>query len=91
MAVAALKIKVLPESPETDLMKMKADIEKSLIEAGALKINSIEEEPIAFGLKALIVFFAWPEQNETELAEATIRKVENVSSVEVIDYRRAFG
>ena len=91
MAVVAVKIKVLPESPETDLDKMKVEIEKHLIKEGAIKINSIEEEPIAFGLKALIVFFAWPEEKETSLAEDVIKKIESVSSVEIIDYRRAFG
>jgi elongation factor 1-beta len=91
MAVVAIKIKVMPLSPETDLEKMKKDITESLLKAGAIRIESITEEPIAFGLKALIVFFAWPEQKDTELAEETIRKVENVSSLDTIDYRRAFG
>ena len=66
-------------------------IEESLIKAGAIKINSIEEEPIAFGLKALIAFFAWPEKKETGEAEEAIKSVKDVSSLEVIDYRRAFG
>lgn len=91
MAVVAVKIKVLPESPEVNLQKMKEEIEVSLIKAGAVKINSIVEEPIAFGLKALIVFFAWPEQHDTSIAEDAIKKIPHVSSEEIIDYRRAFG
>lgn len=90
MAVVAVKIKVLPKSPDTDLEEMKVKINKRLMEAGAIKINSIEEEPIAFGLKALIIFFAWPEEKETSQAEDAV-KTEGVSSVEIIDYRRAFG
>jgi elongation factor 1-beta len=90
MAVVAIKVKALPESPDLNLQNLKEEIKHSLIRAGAIKINSIEEEPIAFGLKALIIFFAWPEEKETSLAEEAI-KLEGISSVETIDYRRAFG
>lgn len=90
MAVVAVKIKALPESPESDLEDLKHKINKALIKAGAIKINSMEEEPIAFGLKAIIIFFAWPEEKETSLAEDACR-IEGISSVEIIDYRRAFG
>ena len=42
MAVTALKIKIMPESPDSDLNEITKSLEKSLIEAGAIKINSIE-------------------------------------------------
>ena len=90
MGVAALKLKIMPESPELDLEELKPKIEKSLKQAGTIRINSIQEEPVAFGLKALIVTIAWPEEKETEEAE-TACKVQGVSSVQIIDYRRAFG
>lgn len=90
MGVVALKIKIMPESVGTDLEEIKSKIKKSLEKAGAIKIHPIETQEIAFGLKALIVTLAWPESMETEKAEAAC-KVENVSSVEIIDYRRAFG
>ena len=91
MAVVAIKIKVLPESPETNLDEMKKELEKTLMNIGALKINSITEEPIAFGLSALIVFLAWPEEKDTSLIEEAIKAIKDVSSEEIIDYRRAFG
>lgn len=90
MAVVAVKIKALPESPSVNLEELKHKIQHNLVKHGAIKINSIEEEPIAFGLKALIIFFAWPEEKETAVAEEAV-KVEGISSVETIDYRRAFG
>ena len=90
MAVTALKIKIMPESPDSDLNEITKSLEKSLIEAGAIKINSIEEEEIAFGLKAIIITIAWPESLDTEKAESAC-KLGGVSSVEIIDYRRAFG
>jgi len=90
MAITGLKIKVMPESLETDLDGLKEKISDSLKKAGAINISSIEEEPIAFGLKALIITIAWPESLETEIAEKAAQ-VEGISSVQIIDYRRAFG
>ena len=91
MGTAILKIKVMPSSLKTDLEKLKENIKKNLEEAGAVRVSSIEEEPVAFGLKSLIVTFAWPEQLETEKAEKAIKNIDEVSSEEIIDYRRAFG
>ncbi|MCX6748311.1 MAG: elongation factor 1-beta [Candidatus Pacearchaeota archaeon] len=88
MAVVGIKLKILPESIEA-LEIVKASIESKLISMGAIKISSIEEEPIAFGLKALIITFAWPEEKETSLIDEM--KLEGISSLEIIDYRRAFG
>jgi len=90
MGVAALKIKVLPKDPKADLKKLQTKIEVSLKKAGAVKINSVEIEEIAFGLKALIVTLAWPEALATEKAEEAV-KIAGVSSTEILDYRRAFG
>jgi len=89
MAITALKIKVLPEKPETNLEELKEGIEESLIKAGAIKI-SFEIEEIAFGLKALIAIIAWSENLDTEKAEEACR-ISGVSSCEIIDHRRAFG
>ncbi|MFH1500325.1 MAG: elongation factor 1-beta [archaeon] len=90
MTIVALRIKVMPTSPEVDLEEIKVKI-KEKIESQEGKINNMEEEPIAFGLKAIIVTIAWPEVKETDLAEDAIKEIENVSSTQVIDYRRAFG
>jgi translation elongation factor aEF-1 beta len=91
MGVAALKIKIMPESAETDLSSLAEDIKKKLEKAGAIKINNTEEEPIAFGLKAVIITLAWPEEKETDLALNAARKNKEVKSAEVLDYRRSFG
>jgi len=89
MGVAALKIKIMPEQG-VNLEELKTKLESSLTKAGAIRIESIEEQEIAFGLKALILTLAWPEEKETEDA-ANSCKIDNVSSVDIIDYRRAFG
>ncbi len=90
MGIAAVKIKVLPTSPEIDLERLKETI-KNMVEEQGGKNCTIETEPIAFGLEALIVFFAWPEEKELENLEESMGKLEEISSVQVIDMRRAFG
>ncbi len=90
MSVAAVKIKLMPTSPEADLEKIEAD-SKALIEAEGGKGSKFEKHPIAFGLNALEVLFAWPEEKELEELEEKLKKVENVNSVQVVDIRRAIG
>ena len=90
MGIAAVKIKVMPSSPDTDLKELESNVVAVLNENEA-KNSSITQEPIAFGLVALILFFGWDESKELELPETELREIENVNSVEVIDMRRAFG
>lgn len=90
MGITAVKIRILPTSPEVDLKDLEKTL-KFLVEKLGGKNCSFEEEEIAFGLKAMIAFFAWPEELELEDLESTIKEVEGVSSEQVIDMRRAFG
>ncbi len=88
--VVALIIKIMPSSPETNLEEIKLLATKKLEAEGAQNIT-FEEKPIAFGLKAIFVKFAWEEEKSTDLAESILSSIENVSSVSIEDYRRAFG
>jgi len=90
MGTALLKMKLMPTSPEVDLEKIKAD-SKILVEEKGGKKCTFEEEPIAFGLKAVILFFEIDESQELEPIEEGLKKIENINSVQVIDMRRAFG
>lgn len=90
MAIAALKIKIMPSSLETDIEMIRIGAEK-IIGKFKAKLHSHEISPIAFGLNALILTIAWPEEQEQEQLEEALRKIENVESVEVIDFRRAIG
>ena len=85
---AIVKIKFMPSSPETNLEEIKEKARK-LIENEGGKGVKFEEEPIAFGLKAVIVFFLWDEGKELEPLENSLEKIENVNSVEMIDMRKA--
>jgi translation elongation factor aEF-1 beta len=90
MGIIALRMKVLPSGLDVSLDTMKKSVESRLSSYGAKNI-SFTEEPIAFGLKALIVQVAWPEEKSTDDAENSLKEIEGASSVEIIDYRRAFG
>ena len=90
MSIAAIIVKVMPDAPDANLEEIKTEISKTLESEGAQNI-SYEEQEIAFGLKAIMSKFAWPEEKSTDLIETSLAKIEHVSSVTIEDYRRAFG
>ena len=89
MGIVAVKIKLMPIGVETNLKKIEEQAKKD-VEAMGGKNPSVTEEPIAFGLKAIILFFAWPEEKELEKLEQKLAKIKDVNSVQVVDMRRAF-
>lgn len=90
MGIALIKIKLMPTSPEINLNEIKSRA-KEIIEFNKGMRATFDEEPIAFGLKAVIANFDLDEENELEPIENQLREIENVNSAEVIDMRRAFG
>jgi len=90
MGTAAIKIKIMPEGLDTNLDEIKAKVKEGIEKEKGVVVG-LDEEPIAFGLKALIVTFAWPEEKDTDLAEGICKGVAGVSQVDIIDYRRAIG
>jgi len=80
----------MPTSPEVNLEEIKEKAQV-VVEEGKGRKCRFEEEPIAFGLKAVMVFFDIDEEQELEPIEQGLRKIQNVSSAEVTDMRRAFG
>ena len=91
MSTAVVKIKIMPEGLEVDLNSLKEKA-KDVIESFESGVfNEATEEPIAFGLKALVLTFAIAESEETDNIETKLSEIEGVSSVELLDYRRAIG
>lgn len=88
MGTALITIKLMPASLETDLEDVKGKAIKLLEEKGA-KRPRFEEEPVAFGLKALKVFFEISEDQELDPIEQGLAEMEGVNSSQVIDMRRA--
>lgn len=89
-AVVSIIVKIMPDSPETNLEKIKSEAKKIMEKEGAKNI-SFEEKPIAFGLNAVLMKFALPEEKGTDIIESLLSSMQNVSSVTIEDYRRAFG
>ena len=84
MGEVAAKLKVMPEGTEVDLKKLRDAIEGVIPEGG--RLHAVEEEPIAFGLKALMVAVILGEEiTGTDELEAAIGKIEGVQSVEVVE------
>ncbi|MEK6926320.1 MAG: elongation factor 1-beta [Nanoarchaeota archaeon] len=90
MGIALIKMKIMPESLDSDLNKIKIKIQKILVEKGARGIG-FEERPIAFGLKALISSFNIDESEELDPIEQAISKIPHVKSAQVEDMRRGLG
>ena len=88
--MSAVQYKIMPESPDTNLEEIKKTAEEKIKEMGGMPGES-QEQPIAFGLKALILSFAFPEEKEIDEVENEIQKIQGISSVKMIDYRRAIG
>ena len=92
MARIIVTLKIMPESPETDLSLLENKIIKSIKNfAGNTEIKQ-EIEPVAFGLKALKIIFIMDEDlGSTEELENNINNIPGIGSVEVTDVRRTIG
>lgn len=90
MGTALLTIKIMPESPEADLEAIQEKA-KQIVEEKGGKTPSTKTEPIAFGLNAIILNFAMDESLTQDSFEAPLKEIDQVNSIEVIDFRRAFG
>jgi elongation factor 1-beta len=90
MGTALLQIKIMPETPEVNLDEIQEKAEKVILENQGQN-PKFEQEPIAFGLKALKVSFAMDESIQTGLFEEKLKEIPSLSSVEITDFRRAFG
>lgn len=82
----------MPESPDVDLNSLEAQAKSKISDFCGETETKTEQEPIAFGLKALkITFVMSEEKGSTEDLENDISSIGGVNSVEVIDVRRALG
>lgn len=92
MAKAIITFRLMPESPDINLIPIK---EKAL--AIAKKYNSIgemqaKEEPIAFGLKAVLIMAMYTvEGSDFDAIAAEMGKIQHVQSAEVAKMDLALG
>ena len=92
MANAVCTVKIMPESPEVDLEALKKKALKAIIEYNDNKDTKVTIEPVAFGLKAIMIIFVVDENKGSPdpIAEK-ISGFEEVASAQIIDVRRAVG
>jgi len=90
MGKALVKIKIMPESPDTPLGVIEEEAKKIVKQIAKTEAKT-EKEPIAFGLNAIILQFMIDESIPLEGIEEKLRIIPAVSSIDIIDFRRAFG
>ena len=92
MAKAVVTLKIMPESPEIDLSGIEEEVREKIKSFSGNEEIRAEQEPIAFGLKALKITFVMDEsKGSPDALEEDLRSIEGVNSVETIDVRRAIG
>jgi elongation factor 1-beta len=92
MASVVVSLKIMPESPKTDLSKLESEVKKKIVAYSGETQTKTDIQPIAFGLSALNILFVMKEEiGSTEPLEQEIAKIKGVNSVEVTDVRRAVG
>lgn len=77
MGQVAVTFKVMPESPDTDLVSVKEKIK-------AIGAEDIREDPVGFGLTALSVLFVFDDKQgaDTDALAEKIKAIDGIASVE---------
>jgi translation elongation factor aEF-1 beta len=88
MAKVLAAIKIFPSNPSNDLSRLKAQIEKNLPKD--VSVLKYQEEPIAFGLVALIANLLMPEEisGKMDEVEERLKSTEGVSEIQVMSVTR---
>lgn len=87
MGTNGAKYKLMPTSPDVDLEEIETNAKKIVEEFGGTN-KEYKIEPIAFGLKAVIVFFFYPDEKNVDELEEKFANMENVASAQLIDMRK---
>ena len=81
MGSVAVIVRVMPESPEVDLEKLKIALKEKLP-----GIQDIKEEPIGFGLKALkLAAVVNDAGGETDAIEGKLNTIPGVERAEIVE------
>ncbi len=81
MGMVAIILKVMPKSPEVDLVALKREIQEKVP-----SVRDIREEPIGFGLKALkVAAIVNDAGGESDAVETEIQKISGVERAEIVE------
>jgi elongation factor 1-beta len=88
MANVVASFKILPQDTDIKLEDLKVAINQQL--PNEVKVYKFAEEPIAFGLNALLVHIIMPEDipGEMDKVEETIKNIKGVGQIEVLMVHR---
>ncbi len=88
MARVMVSLKIFPSDIVADMNGLKETIKKSL--EGKATIYKFDEEPVAFGLTALIAHILIPEEASGTMdeVERRLKSIDGISEVEVLVSRR---
>ncbi len=87
MSKLVARIKMLPSESDADIDSIPNILKETLPER--FKLLAHKKEPIAFGLYSLLADFTLDDsEGQMELLEESIRKVEAVGEIEVINVSR---
>lgn len=92
MAKAIITFKLMPDSPEADLEAIKEQAAAIAKRHNAIGEMQVKEEPIAFGLKAVLILAMYEvEGSDFDAIAEKMKTIENVQSAEVARMDLALG
>ena len=92
MAYAICTVKIMPVSPEEDLVRIEKEALSIIKTMNDNRETKVAIEPIAFGLKAVnITFMIDEKKGSPDPVAEKIAKLDEVNSAEITDVRRAIG
>ncbi|HIE19354.1 TPA: elongation factor 1-beta [Candidatus Bathyarchaeota archaeon] len=88
MAKVLISLKIFPSDVNTDLEALKKKIEDCLPDFAS--VYKFEEEPIAFGLVAIIAHLLVPEDKAGGIdeVEMALKKIDTISNFQTLTIRR---
>jgi len=91
LAKVLASIKIFPSDTSISLNALKEDVLKAL--PSSTSIYKFEEEPIAFGLVALVAHVLLPEEETGKMndLEESLKSIKSVSEIQSIAVRRVSG
>lgn len=92
MAKAIITFKLMPESPDTDLVAIREKALAIAKENGSIGEMQAREEPIAFGLKAVLIMAMYEvEGADFDAIANKMGEIENVQTSEIAKMDLALG